>query len=319
MDGVLCIDKPAGLTSHDVVARVRRVLGGPRRGKRRRKVGHAGTLDPDATGLLVVALGKATRLVPWLQASTKTYEAELCLGVATTTLDAGGEVVATTDASHVTEEALCETLRRFVGEIRQVPPMVSAVKVDGERLHAKARRGEDVERPDRPVTVHDLVLEDYAAGPQPRAAFLVTCSAGTYARSLAADIGSHLGVGGHLTRLRRLGSGRFSVDDAITLDQLERLATADRLAEVLLPMADAVADLPSLVADDAQAAAIAHGRALAPTGHHGSVAALDAAGRLLAVLDDDGGRAQPKAVFVTAPPGVGAGEQVASNGDGAGR
>lgn len=311
MDGVLCIDKPAGLTSHDVVERVRRVLGGPRRGKRRRKVGHAGTLDPDATGLLIVAVGKATRLVPWLQASTKTYEAEMRLGATTTTLDAGGDLVEVHDASHITEEQLCETLRRFVGEIAQVPPMVSAVRVGGERLHAKARRGEEVDRAERQVTVHDLVLEDFEAGERARAAFLVTCSAGTYVRTLAADIGSDLGVGGHLSRLRRLGSGRFSVEDAVTLDELEQLAADDRLTERLLPMADAVADLPSLVVDADQATAIAHGQALPSIGERGSVAAVRADGRLLAILDDDGDAARPKAVFAAdQPPASGPPQEV---------
>lgn len=315
MDGVLCIDKPAGLTSHDVVGRVRRALGGPRRGKNRRKVGHAGTLDPDATGLLVVAVGKATRLVPWLQASAKTYEAEVRLGISTSTLDASGEVTAQRDASHVTEEALCEVLRDFVGDIRQVPPMVSAVRVDGERLHAKARRGEEVERAERDVTVHDLVLEDFEPGPQGRAVFLVTCSPGTYVRTLAADVGERLSAGAHLSDLRRLGSGRFSVDDAVSLDAVERLAREGRLGEVLLPMAAAVADLPSLVVDEQQAAAVAHGRAVATTGEPGTVAAVDADGGLLAILEDDGSTARPRAVFAT---GAQSGSSPDSDPDGSG-
>lgn len=302
LDGVLCIDKPAGMTSHDVVARVRQALGGPRRGKNRRKVGHAGTLDPDATGLLVVALGKATRLVPWLQASAKTYEAEMRLGVTTTSLDAAGDILAERDASQVTEEQLCDVLQGFVGAITQTPPMVSAVRVDGERLHAKARRGEEVDRPEREVAIHDLVLEDFEPGRVARAAFLVTCSSGTYVRTLAADIGERLGVGAHLSRLRRLGSGRFSVDDAVTLEEIEQLAAGGRLGEALLPMARAVADLRSLVADDQQRAALAHGQAVATTGQPGPVAALDADGQLLAILEDDGDAARPKAVFATGPP-----------------
>lgn len=300
VDGVLCVDKPAGLTSHDVVDRVRRAIGGPRRGKKRTKVGHTGTLDPDATGLLVVAVGKATRLVPWLQDAAKTYEAELRLGATTTTLDATGETIAERDASGVTEEELCEVLREFVGDITQVPPMVSAVRVDGERLHTRARRGEEVERPEREVTVHDLVLEDFEPGERARAVFLVTCSPGTYVRTLAADVGASLGVGAHLSRLRRLGSGRFNVDEARALEEIEHLAAEGRLAEALLPMADAVADLPSLVADADQAAALAHGRAVASTGQTGAVAAVDADGRLLAVCEDDGTAAWPKAVFAPA-------------------
>lgn len=302
MDGVLCVDKPAGCTSHDVVARVRRTLGGPRRGKGRRKVGHAGTLDPDATGLLVVCLGKATRLVPWLQASRKTYEATMRLGRTTTTLDAAGEVVAEADASEVTEERLCAVLHRFTGPLRQRPPMVSAVKIDGERLYEKARRGEDVDRAERDVFVHDLVLEDFEPGPAAAAGFLVTCSAGTYVRTLAADIGDALEVGAHLTRLRRVGSGRFSVEDAVTLAEIDERAAGGQLGELVGSMAEAVADYPSVVlgADDARA--VGHGRALDSTGQPGPVAALDGDGRLLAMLSDDGTLAKPQAVFAAPEP-----------------
>jgi len=161
-DGVVIVDKPAGYTSHDVVQRVRRALGGTYGSARRRrhghKVGHTGTLDPSATGVLVVCLGRATRLVPFLQAGRKTYEARMQLGRTTSTLDADGEITGERDASHVDEQAVCEAFKRFVGPIEQIPPMVSAVKVGGERLHVRARRGEEVERAPRPVVVHDLVL-----------------------------------------------------------------------------------------------------------------------------------------------------------------
>lgn len=290
LDGVLVVDKPAGLTSHDVVARVRKAA-------RQKKVGHAGTLDPEATGVLVVALGRATRLVPYIQASRKTYDARMRLGATTTTLDAAGEVTGVTDASEVTEEALCAAMGRFTGDIKQVPPMVSAVKVDGERLHAKARRGEEVEREPREVTVHELVLSEFLPGPEASAAFLVTCSPGTYVRTLAADIGDALGVGAHLTALRRLGSGRFSVAEALPLDTLEEAGRAERLHELVLPMAEAVADYPSVTVDEADARAIGHGKPLAPTGHAGPVAVVDERGRLLAMVEDRDGQARPLGVF----------------------
>jgi tRNA pseudouridine55 synthase len=297
-EGVLVVDKPAGMTSHDVVARVRRALG-------MKRVGHAGTLDPDATGVLVVCLGRATRLVPWLQASRKTYAARMQLGRTTTTLDAAGEVVAEADASGVTEDALCEVLKGFVGEIEQIPPMVSAVKVGGERLHAKARRGEVVDRPARTVHIHDLVLEDFTPGERPEAAFLVTCSAGTYVRTLAADAGDRLGVGAHLVTLRRLGSGRFSADDAVELAAVEKLAAGSRLDEVLLDLAEAVSDYPAVHLDAAAATALGHGKPLPPTGQAGPVAALDPAGELVAMIEDRDGAARPLAVFKTSGPADG--------------
>jgi len=205
-DGVLVIDKPAGMTSHDVVGAVRRAIRRPGVSRKHGpRVGHTGTLDPDATGVLVVCLGRCTRLVPYLQASRKTYDARLRLGVTTTTLDASGEVVSRADPSEVDETALCEALKSFVGDIEQIPPMVSAVKIGGERLHAKARRGEEVERAPRPVTIHEIVLEDFVPGPDAEASFLVTCSAGTYIRTLAADVGDRRGQG---RRARGRGSPR---------------------------------------------------------------------------------------------------------------
>jgi tRNA pseudouridine55 synthase len=301
MHGVLVVDKPAGVTSHDVVAAVRRLVGSkPGRKRRGPKVGHAGTLDPDATGVLVVCIGQATRLVPWLQASRKTYDARMRLGATTSTLDAAGEVLSTTDASVVDEPTLCEALKSFVGDIEQVPPMVSAVKIGGERLYAKARRGEVVDRPPRPVTIHDIVLEDFHAGPKAEAAFLVTCSAGTYIRTLAADVGARLGVGAHLVSLRRLGSGRFSLEDAVTPEQLEELAGAGRLPDALITMADAVSDYPAVKVDGADADAISHGRPLPATGLPGPVAVLDGEGRLLAMVEDAGDAARPLGVFTAA-------------------
>lgn len=290
VDGVLVVDKPSGMTSHDVVARVRRAAG-------QKKVGHAGTLDPDATGVLVVCLGRATRLVPYLQASQKTYDARLRLGQTTTTLDAGGEVVAEYDASGVDEPALCAALTSFVGRTEQIPPMVSAVKVGGERLHVKARRGEVVERAPRTVIIHDIVLEDFVPGHRGEAGFLVRCSPGTYVRTLAADVGERLGVGAHLIRLRRLGSGRFSLEDAVDLGEVAELGAENRLEEALLSMSAAVADYPQVHLDEGMTVALGHGRTLPATGHEGPVAAIDPAGQLVAMLADRDGGARPLAVF----------------------
>jgi tRNA pseudouridine55 synthase len=243
VDGVLVVDKPAGMTSHDVVEVARRVVG-------QHRIGHTGTLDPDATGVLVLCLGRATKLVPFLQAGRKTYAATMVLGRETTTQDAAGEVVRELDASAVDEHALCVALTRFQGTVEQVPPMVSAVRVDGERLHEKARRGETVEREPRRVTIHDLVLEDFRPGPLAEASFLVTCSAGTYVRTLAADVGEELGVGGSLTALRRLANGAFTVEDAVPLDELRAAGESGRLDELVVRPRDAVRALPEVAVDD---------------------------------------------------------------------
>jgi tRNA pseudouridine55 synthase len=214
-DTVLVVDKPAGPTSHDVVARIRRVVGHTR-------VGHTGTLDPAATGVLVVCLGRATRLVRFLQAGTKTYAATIQLGIETDTQDATGAELVRTDASHLDEATVCGALTAFQGRFEQVPPMVSAVKVDGERLHVKARRGETVDRAARPVEVSSLVLESFVPGEVAEVSVVLTCSAGTYVRTIAHDLGTALGVGGSLVSLRRLANGAFSVEEAVTLEQIDR-------------------------------------------------------------------------------------------------
>ena len=302
-DGIVIVDKPAGMTSHDVVQRIRRALGRTyaSAGRRRHghRVGHTGTLDPSATGVLVVCVGRATRLVPFLQAGRKTYDARMRLGRTTTTLDADGEVTGQRDASHIDEQQVCEVLKQFVGPIEQIPPMVSAVKVDGERLHARARRGEVVAREPRSVVVHDLVLEDFVSGASPEVAFLVSCSAGTYVRTLADDIGRRLGVGGHLVTLRRLASGGARVGDAIALDALESAIERRELDRVLVAPAAAMAlaDYPTTVLDAAAVTALSHGRPLPATGLQGPVAALDAAGRLVAVVTDRDGAARSDVVL----------------------
>jgi tRNA pseudouridine55 synthase len=240
-----------------VVQTVRRAAGQSR-------VGHTGTLDPAASGVLVVCLGRATKLVRFLQAGTKTYAARLVLGIETDSQDADGEVVAEAAAGHVDERTFCEALTRFQGEISQVPPMVSAVKVGGERLHEKARRGEVVEREARTVTVSDLLLDAFAPGDDPdhpEASVLVTCSAGTYVRTLAHDVGQVLGVGASLVALRRLANGPFPVDEAHDLDAVVAAGAEGRLDELLLDPAAALRRvLPSVpVADTEVALRLSHG------------------------------------------------------------
>lgn len=293
MDGVLVVDKPAGITSHGVVGVVRKAAG-------QKKVGHAGTLDPDATGVLVVCLGRATRLVPYIQASKKTYEGRIRLGATTTTLDAAGDVVDTWDASGVGEPAVAEALASFVGDIEQVPPMVSAVKIGGERLHAKARRGEVVERPPRPVTIFSAELSGFDAGPPVEAGFTVTCSPGTYIRTLAADVGEQLGVGGHLASLRRTRSGQFDVTEGVSLDTVRELGAEGGLEDALMPPGAAVSEYPRRELTVAEARALGYGQKLDATGHDGPVAAVTADGTLVAMIVDVGSMARSEAVFAPA-------------------
>lgn len=293
VSGVLVVDKPTGMTSHDVVGVVRRALG-------MRRVGHTGTLDPGATGVLVCAVGRATRLVETLQAGPKTYAARAVLGVSTDSQDADGEVVATTDAGHLTEQQVCEALMGFLGEIEQVPPMVSAIKVDGTRLHELARRGEEVERPSRTVTVHDLVMEDWDPATHPEVSFLVTCSAGTYVRTIAHDLGERLGVGGSLVALRRVANGAFTVDGALPLDEVSRLGEAGELRERLVDPARAVAHLPHVEVDDDTWGRLVHGGSLpadlVPRGQR-PFAVLGPDGDLVGIYRDVDGVGRPDLVL----------------------
>jgi tRNA pseudouridine55 synthase len=267
-DGLVVVDKPAGWTSHDAVARCRKVFG-------QKKVGHAGTLDPDATGILLVGLGRATRLLRFLTALPKTYTGEVVLGTETSTLDAAGEVTATHDMTGVTIDQARGAAAVLTGDILQVPPMVSAVKVGGQRLHALARKGEEVEREARPVTVHRF---DVQPTDDPLVLRIeVTCSSGTYIRVLAADLGRALDGGAHLRNLRRTAAGSYTEADAVPLEEL----TTDRA----LPMAAAVRDYPSVTlageaVDDAR-----HGRPVELDAGEGPVALLDADGALLAVYE----------------------------------
>ena len=286
-DGVLPIDKPAGPTSHDAVAAVRRAL-------RTREVGHTGTLDPFASGLLLVCLGRATRLAEYLTGLPKTYVATLRLGQATDTDDFTGEVIASADASAVTGEALEAALAAQVGTIEQLPPIYSAKKVDGERMYAAARRGEAVERKPSTVTIYGIRLTQFEGAD---ATFEVECGAGTYIRAIARDVGEALGVHGHLTALRRTRVGTHAVEGAVPLDAL---ADEARVRAALLSPLDAVSHLPRVLVDEAGLAALRHGRAVPadPSAPGGPVALASAGGELLAIGERAGDVVRPRKVFV---------------------
>ena len=266
--GLAVVDKPPGWTSHDVVARCRKLLG-------TRKVGHSGTLDPGATGILLLGAGHATRLLRFLGELPKTYVGEVVLGAATTTLDDEGDVVARFDMGGVTLAAAQEASSTLLGDIQQVPPMVSAVQVGGRRLHELARQGIEVDRHARPVTVHALTL---SATSEPLVLKMaVTCSSGTYVRVLAADLGALLGGGAHLRRLRRTAIGSFDERSAVPLDRVA--------PEVLLPPLAAVAHLARVEVDQEGSAAVAHGKVLPAWDGPGPWALTDTGGALLAVYE----------------------------------
>ena len=281
MDGVLVIDKPAGMTSHDVVDEVRRRLA-------TKKVGHGGTLDPEATGILMMGVGRATRFLEYSQRAPKRYTAVAVFGVTTSTQDASGEIIEVRPAE-ITRADVERAARGFEGEIEQIPPMVSAVKIGGERLYKKARRGEDIERAPRRVTIYELRVTDFDSDGQ-RAAFDVLCSAGTYVRTLVNDLGEALGCGAHLESLRRIAAGGFSIDDAIALEDV----SPGRLR----PLADAVRELPVLQVTAEEAERVGHGRDLPARSdvNDGACAAVHLDDRLLAVYRRKGDRLVPDRV-----------------------
>jgi tRNA pseudouridine55 synthase len=304
-DGVLVVDKDAGPTSHDVVSGVRRLFS-------TRKVGHAGTLDPPATGVLLVGLGRATRILRFLQRLEKAYEATVVFGVTTSTQDATGEVLERRPCTFG-ERELQEASQELVGDIEQVPPMVSAVKVGGEPLYRAARRGQVVERAPRPVRVYELSVTGFDPG-RGTAGMRVRCSSGTYVRTLGADLGERLGCGAHLSSLRRVAIGSFGEREAVRLDRLGPLLPDDRLAH-LLPMATALRDLPALTVEGPALEGVRNGRRLDPAGagvaagagpdargpgEGGPVAVLDPQGELVAVYEPIGGSLHPAAVLAPA-------------------
>lgn len=290
--GLVIVDKPGGLTSHDVVARLRRVL-------HTRKIGHAGTLDPMATGVLVCGVGRGTKLLGHLALDTKAYTATIRLGVATTTDDAEGETLSTADASGVDDAAVTAGMTALTGPIEQVPSSVSAIKVDGRRAYALVRAGEQVVLPARAVTVSAFTLLARRNGGQAATELdvAVECSSGTYVRALARDLGAGLGVGGHLTALRRTRVGPFTLDHARTLDQL------DAEPGLSLPLDDAVAmAFPRRDVDAALAEDLSHGRPLPAAGLPGTYGVFAPGGRALALVSERGDAA--RALVVLAPAGT---------------
>ena len=282
-DGFAIVDKPAGMTSHDVVGRARKQLS-------ERRIGHAGTLDPDATGVLLLGIGRATRLLQFLSGCDKTYVAAIELGTETDTLDAAGVVTATHDMGSVTFDDVVAAVAQFVGDIDQIPPMVSAIKIDGRRLHELAREGIEIERPARRVHVARFDIEP-VGGLIYRAE--IDCSSGTYIRSLAADLGRALGGGAHLRTLRRTRVGRFGIDEACSLDALE-----------VRPMIDAMRGSAEVSVDDPMVALIRNGRVfgrdeLGVGVGDGPWSVVSSAGELLAVYASHGSeRVKPTVVLV---------------------
>ena len=280
--GVAVVDKEAGWTSHDVVARARKLLG-------TRRVGHSGTLDPDATGVLVLGVGRATRLLRFITTLPKSYTARIVLGTETSTLDASGEITAVHDMSLIGTDDVRRAAAGLVGELQQIPPMVSAVRVGGRRLHEIAREGGEVDREPRPVTVHHFEVAATADPAVYEAS--VSCSSGTYVRVLAADLGTALGGGAHLRDLRRVAVGSFTVDEARPVDGLQ-----------LLPAAVGLRDLPGVIVDEATAVDVSHGKVLdrdrLATSGEGPWPVHGPDGTLIAVYEDLQGRVKPAVVLV---------------------
>ncbi|MDN2500484.1 tRNA pseudouridine(55) synthase TruB [Nocardia nova] len=295
LGGLLIIDKDGGQTSHDVVARCRKIL-------RTRKIGHAGTLDPMATGVLVLGVERATKLLGLLSLTTKSYAATIRLGQATVTDDAEGEVLATIPAGHLADADIAAAVAALTGDIEQVPSTVSAIKVDGERAYARARAGEQVELAARPVTVSRFDIlgrRDIDTG---ATTFVdldveVDCSSGTYIRALARDLGTALGVGGHLTALRRTRVGPFTLEHARTLEQLADDPSLNLDVDAAVRLA-----FPHREIDAEQAESLRDGRWLDPVGLRGVHAATTTDGRTIALLEEKGKRSSP--VFVVRPRGL---------------
>ena len=294
-DGVLLIDKPAGPTSFEVVRRVRRLLG-------EASAGHTGTLDPMATGVLAVCVGEALKLQRWLAEGDKTYQAAVAFGAATDTQDGEGRVVERGDPSGLDAARVAAALAGFTGEIEQIPPMYSAVRVGGRRLHEAARSGEEVPRAPRRVRVHALELSAFEPAREglALARLVVRCGKGTYVRTLAADLGRALGVPAYLAALRRTEAGPFAVAAALPLAEAEGLAAAggpQALRSRLVPPAEALGFLPAARLDEAGVRDLGRGKAVALAAPEGMVRALDLGGRLVAVCRSDGRLLRPVRVL----------------------
>ncbi|HEY4385912.1 MAG TPA: tRNA pseudouridine(55) synthase TruB, partial [Ktedonobacteraceae bacterium] len=255
MDGILVINKAPGMTSHDVVARVRKLL-------KQRRVGHAGTLDPMATGVLPICVGQGTRVAEYLSESGKAYEARITFGMTTDTYDTEGDVIRTTDASELDRATIEQLLPRFLGAQMQMPPRYSAIKIQGQPAYKRMRSGEEVTLEARPITITDLTIVDWQT---PHLTLSISCSKGTYIRSLAYDLGEASGYGAHLTALQRTRSGPFSLSDSITLEQLATALEEDTIDSYLLPTDRVLIQYPAFTLDDATAARVLHGNAFQPS------------------------------------------------------
>jgi len=292
MDGIVNINKPPGMTSHDVVQKVRRIM-------KEKRIGHTGTLDPLATGVLVLCVGKATRIARYLEAGEKEYRAVMRLGVITETLDAAGRVLETRPYAPPDRADIERAMRKLTGVIMQRPPVFSAVKVSGVRSYKLARQGRAEALDPRPVTIHGIEMTAYA---DPLVSFTVRCSKGVYVRTLCADIGEALGMGAHLAGLVRTRSGRFSLEHAVSLDELEDMASAGRAHQAVTPMEEALADFPAVLIGNEEASKVVHGnRVSCPTflanGSTDLARIHDSAGRLLALARVVAGTLRPELVF----------------------
>lgn len=276
------MDKPAGMTSHDVVSRVRREFG-------TRKVGHAGTLDPMATGVLILGIERGTKFLAHMVTATKAYNATISLGASTTTDDFEGEIISQTSAAHITDAEILSAIANLTGAIMQKPAKVSAIKIDGKRAYQRVRDGEDVDIPARPVTVNRFEVLESRQSPR-EVDVVVECSSGTYIRSLARDLGEALGVGGHLTALRRTEVGPFSLDDASPLDSMELSLNLDEALVRCYPRLDVTAE---------ESHKLAMGQWLEPRGVKGTYAAVGPDGRSIALVKEKGKRLST--VFVAHP------------------
>jgi tRNA pseudouridine55 synthase len=290
VSGVLVVDKPVGLTSHDVVQIIRR-------GTNIRRAGHTGTLDPRASGVLVVLIGPAVRLSEYVSASDKRYQATIRLGSSTDTFDAEGRITSSASVDSITEEQFEEILEQYVGEIEQVPPPYSAIKIGGRKAYEMAREGEEVNLEPRVIQVYSLELLEWDP---PEAVVDVFCSSGTYVRSLANDLGNALGVGAHLVGLRRTKSGRFTLRDAVPLRRLQEAFVAGDWYKHLIPAAEALADWPMVELDGDQVELVRHGhRVQADSGSKGWARGVSEQGDLVALLevDEESNEWQPRKVF----------------------
>ena len=296
ISGALVVDKPVGMTSHDVVQAIRN-------GTNLRRAGHTGTLDPRASGVLVILVGPAVRLSEYVSASDKRYQAIIRLGGSTDTFDAEGLVTPTVDPINVTEAQFEEALKTFVGEIEQTPPPYSAVKVQGRKAYEMAREGEEVELAPRKITVHHLEVLEWTP---PEVVIDVHCSSGTYVRSLANDLGVMLGCGAYLVGLRRTKSGRFSLRDAVPLRKLQEAFTAGNWYQYLIPAAEALGDWPAIELNPDEVEGVRHGHRVKVVGEptETKVRGVSTQGELVALMElitaEDGSREwQPKKVFFT--------------------